>query len=162
MTKKKCTLAVSMMVILLLLCSCKKNNENTKESFSRKDWAIMLSEAYDVDFYFKDEPYYEDVTEDDEIFEIIQAMYEAGILSQGTSKFKPKDKATLGFVISSAVLASGIDYTSYDVNPKKALIKCAKSYKIYEGDASSEELTKPVSKEKANDILQKILKINDL
>ena len=153
--KKQLLSIAGIMLILVMGSSCKTKKIEEKNSFTRREWAIMLSEAYGIDFNFVDDPYYEDIDKDDPQFEIIQALYEYKVLSQKTSKFKPDDTPTLGFVVSSAVLASGVDYSIYDVNPKKALLKCAKDLNIYTGDISETSLTKHVSKQQAEEISKK-------
>ena len=88
---------------------------------------------FGMDDYEQSEAYYADVKPDSDIFAAVQSCRERNMLSTDTENFKPDDIATVGFVATTAVLASGVDYSKYadgTENDREAIIKCAKETNI--------------------------------
>ena len=160
-------IAAFLLAVIMLtsgLMGCKKNvntNENveTKQSeyVTRGEWVTWLSQTYGLEEYESEKPYYSDVNSDSEIFAYVQSCYEWEILSQGTKEFKPNVQATWGFVLSTAVLANGYDYSSYPGNtPKDKLINCAMNYELCAAqNVSKDNLTQPIDKVNAVLILNR-------
>lgn len=146
--KNKLKRIVSLVLIVATLftsisgCGDSENNTNgTQGLLTRGQWIAMLSKAFCMDSYEQETPYYKDVTADNEIFGYVQSCYEWDVLSTGTDEFKPNDIATLGFVITTAVLAAELEYEEYNDNNdlNAAIIKCAKANGVYDiepGDAN--------------------------
>lgn len=118
--KFKRIIALLMMVVMTMTTtiSCNDSGNRDKETKSveyltRGQWITMLAQRFGMTDYFSDTPYYSDVDSDSEIFQFVQSCYEWGILSTGTDTFKPDEIATTGFVISTSVLATGINYSEY-------------------------------------------------
>lgn len=110
------------MMLLVVMClttliSCGSDNKGvgigSVEYLTRGQWITMLGQRFGMVNYMNNEPYYTDVESDSEIFPFVQSCYEWGILSTGTDTFKPDEIATTGFVITTSVLATGIDYSGY-------------------------------------------------
>lgn len=109
------------------------NNINNSSAFlTRGQWVVMLANAFGIDEFSNESPYYTDVDSDDDIFIAVQACYEWDILSTGTDKFKPDEIATLGFVVTTSVLAAELDYDKYATsdNINESIINCANEYGI--------------------------------
>ncbi len=169
--KLKRVIALMMVVVLSTssLISCKKDetqNETSKtkeastttvtETITRGEWITLLAEAYGMVQYDSATPYYSDVKADNPIFAYVQSCYEWNVLSTGTDKFNPDEDATLGFVISTAVLAAELDYEEYatsdDVN--ESIINCANACGLTSVKYSeSDKLTAKAEKFGAQSIL---------
>lgn len=79
--KRRITYVLFAFVIIAgLLGGCSKKVETT-EQVSRGEWIAMLSEAFALDTYHSDIPYYSDITNDSPLFSAVQAAAEWGILS---------------------------------------------------------------------------------
>lgn len=124
---------------LSLLAGCGKekkqvvNDVDTTEYITRGEWISRLSDMFGMDDYEQSEAYYADVKPDSDIFAAVQSCRERNMLSTDTENFKPDDIATVGFVATTAVLASGVDYSKYadgTENDREAIIKCAKETNI--------------------------------
>lgn len=124
---------------LSLLAGCGKekkqvvNDVDTTEYITRGEWISRLSNMFGMDDYEQSEAYYADVKPDSDIFAAVQSCRERNMLSTDTENFKPDDIATVGFVATTAVLASGVDYSKYadgTENDREAIIKCAKETNI--------------------------------
>lgn len=109
------------------------NNINNSTAFlTRGQWVVMLANAFGIDEFSNESPYYTDVESDDNIFIAVQSCYEWDILSTATDKFKPDEIATLGFVVTTSVLAAELDYDRYATsdNINESIINCANEYGI--------------------------------
>lgn len=153
---------LSMVMILTTLVGCGKSEEQKKEVdtsgyLTRGEWVSMLSKTFGFDEYEQETPYYEDVTESDEIYESVQSCRERNLLSVDTKNFNSNEIATLGFVASTAVLAAGIDYTKYAEgtnSENEAIIKCARETGICpEADNDEKVLRQGVSEVYASVVL---------
>lgn len=119
--KGKLRRIVAMMLLVVMclttLISCGSDNKDQSigsvDYLTRGQWVTMLGQRFGMVNYMNNEPYYTDVASDSEIFPYVQSCFEWGILSTGTDTFKPDEIATTGFVISTSVLATGIDYREY-------------------------------------------------
>lgn len=152
-------LTLSLLVLNVLGCgkedTGKADNVNSQVSITRGEWIETLSKGFGMDEFTNTTPYYKDVDENNEIYKYVQSCYEWDVLSTGTDVFKPNDTATLGFVISTAVLAADLDYSKYETGDlNTALIKCAKDNNIYDIEPDSEELLSGVTAVEATVILQ--------
>lgn len=152
-------LTLSLLVLNVLGCgkedTGKADNVNSQVSITRGEWIETLSKGFGMDEFTNATPYYKDVDENNEIYKYVQSCYEWDVLSTGTDVFKPNDTATLGFVISTAVLAADLDYSKYETGDlNTALIKCAKDNNIYDIEPDSEELLSGVTAVEATVILQ--------
>lgn len=165
--KKMCKRTVAFLMVMVLftmtafgtLAGCKGKVDDTAATtaangITRGEWVTMLGEAFQMKTYNSQEPYYTDVKSDSEIFPYVQSCYEWDVLSQGTSEFKPESTATWGFVVSTAVLATGIDYEKYGDDANQAILKCAAEQGIYTGDTSGDKLKTGIALEDANTIIQ--------
>ncbi|MDO5382320.1 MAG: Ig-like domain-containing protein [Eubacteriales bacterium] len=108
-------LIVCMISTLFTGCSNKKVS-NEAFQVTRADWIKMLGQEFGLGSYENDTPYYSDVDSSSEIFPYVQAAYEWGIISDSSEQFNPNDVATKGFVATTSVLASNVDYNQFDVN----------------------------------------------
>ncbi len=167
---KKLKRVIALMMVVILsstsLISCKDEaKEQSKEVVSevkaeritRGEWIASLAEAYGMVQYDNTTPYYSDVAADNPIFAYVQSCYEWNVLSTETKEFNPDEEATLGFVLSTSVLAAELDYeacaTSDDVN--ESIINCANKYGLTNVKYSDKDkLTAPAEKYGAESILQ--------
>lgn len=154
-------LLLTMSIIILNVFGCGKEDTNKAEdtnshvSITRGEWIESLSKGFGMDEFTNTTPYYSDVNENSEIYKYVQSCYEWDVLSTGTDKFKPDDVATLGFVISTAVLAADLDYSKYETDDlNTAIIMCAKDNNIYDIEPDSKELLSSVTAVEASVILQ--------
>lgn len=134
--KRTTALFLSLIMLVMTLTGCGKeknrnvNNEiDTTGYITRGEWIDMLADTFGYDEYDQETAYYSDVKSDSEVFTAVQSCRERNMLSTETDEFKVNDVATMGFVATTAVLASGVDYTKYaegTSNENEAIIKCAK------------------------------------
>ena len=139
---KKYNRFASIILILSLLmvtfAGCKKIDKNTTKDndglVTRGAWISWLGETFGMDTYDNATSYYNDIKSDNPIFNYVQSCYEWGVLSKGAKAFKPDDKASLGFIVSTAVLAAELDYSGYkgDSDNEK-IINCAADFALCEG-----------------------------
>ena len=87
--------------------------DNGDEYITRGEWAEMLGGYFGMDSCLNDQPYYTDVTADNQLFPYIQACTEWEVFDQNEKNFKPDEFATVDFIIDSAVKASEADYSSF-------------------------------------------------
>lgn len=150
---------VTVMVFLNIIgCNDGEKNVATNNApmITRAQWAKMLGMGFGMNDSQAEEPHYSDVTKESEIYPYVQSAYEWKVLSTNTDKFKPNDIATLGFVISSSVLAAELDYQEFvsEYGENGALIKCASKYGIYQVDPNdTDKLTSGVTEVEASIIL---------
>lgn len=151
-------LAIIMVFTTIIGCSDEKKAVTTDNAplLTRAQWVQLVGMGFGLDSPQSEEPYYADVHKENSIFPYVQAAYEWNVLSTNTDKFKPNDVATLGFVISTSVLAAELDYKEFvsDYGENGALIKCANKYGIYEVDPEdTDKLTSGVTDIEASIIL---------
>lgn len=126
-------LAIAMLLMTVAGCGKSKNvNEvvqDTADKFiTRGEWITMLAKTFGLNDYDESTPYYTDIDNTNPLFAAVQSCRERSMLSADTTEFKENDVATVGFVASTAVLASGVDYMKYasdDGNVNTAIINCA-------------------------------------
>lgn len=127
---------ISVLVIVALLAPSISGCINNKKAdaqaqagdyITRAEWVTILGKTFGMDTPVEEECAYTDIDENSELFNYVQACYEWGVLSTGTDKFKPDDIATVGFVVSSSVLAAELDYSKYATSDdvKESIINCA-------------------------------------
>lgn len=139
---------VATIVISTVACEKETKEEQVnREQLTRGMWVSMLAQCFGLDEYKGEKSYYTDVQPENKIYPYVQACYEWGLLSTGTEKFKPDDVATVGFVVSTAVLASELDYEQYieGDNINDALIKCAYNNGFYNVQPGDEKLNNEVT-----------------
>ena len=155
-SRMKRLVALILVIVLTgsLLSACGKDKSKTSEKLdqtpeyiTRGEWITQLAESFGMTQYENQEPYYKDVTSDNPLFGYVQSSYEWEVLSTDTDEFKPDEYATLGFVVTTSVLAAELDYEQYatsdDVN--EAIIKCANEAGITNVEYSdTDALTEPV------------------
>ncbi|MDE6210305.1 MAG: Ig-like domain-containing protein [Lachnospiraceae bacterium] len=149
------------MTITLVACGANEADDvkevsNLVSYITRGQWIQLLAQGFGLDSFTGESPYYTDVNSDDEIYTYVQACYEWNILSTGTDTFKPDDVATLGFVITTSVLAAELDYEKYatsdDLN--ESIINCANEYGLTNIKYSdSDELNTGVTPVEASTVL---------
>lgn len=103
-TIKRILSVLLIITMLFPLSSCGKK-DNKGQYVSRAEWVTALGEVFGLSQYLDDTPHYSDVGVDSELFDYVQSCYEWGVISTDTDKFNPDDIATLGFAVSSAVMA---------------------------------------------------------
>lgn len=135
--KKVIALLLSVVLtISLIACNSDKNNDNSsvnKVSYiTRGEWIQILAKGFGLDSYSGEDPYYTDISSNNELYTPVQACYEWNILSTNTDEFKPNDVATLGYVVSTSVLAADLDYKKFATsnNINESIINCANNYGI--------------------------------
>lgn len=101
-------LALTLMMNLLSLSGCGRQTD--EDTVSRGEWITMLSEAFGMDSYAEETPYYTDVTDENSLFPLVQSAAEWDVLSIFTEDtLKPDEKITLEEVASTAAIAAGYD-----------------------------------------------------
>lgn len=105
--KKQIMYLFCSLIIILGLSGCTESN-NANSQVTRGEWITMLSDAFALDTYNIDLPYYSDVMSSDEIFPFVQSASEWGILSVfENGELKPHLPVTRDEVASTAAIASG-------------------------------------------------------
>lgn len=114
--KKFIALLLSLLILLGSLAGCANGHFRFKNdtSLTRGQWIEKLAATFGMDEYEKKEPYFSDVSSSDTIFTSVQSCYEWDILRDVSRKLKKNNGASLEFVISTAVYATGADFSSYE------------------------------------------------
>ncbi len=137
----------SIIVTILLL-------NRGKDGISRFDWIDELCEIADINGFETDEPFYDDVDRDDNLFMVIQAAVEADVIPI-TDKFKGDKHVTGEFAVVTALRAVD-EYKRtrlYDVEDKSD--DDYLEYALENGLIEKAELNKELSEERCNEILEK-------
>ena len=116
MMKRIIALLLSLVLLLGTLSGCAEGHFRFKNdtSLTRGQWVDALAKSFGMDDYEKDAPYLSDVSSDDSIFKSVQSCYEWGVLRDTPKKLKKHNGATLEFVVTTAVYATGADISSYE------------------------------------------------
>ncbi|HBM98604.1 MAG TPA: hypothetical protein DD413_04190 [Ruminococcus sp.] len=116
MMKRIIALLLSLVLLLGTLSGCAEGHFRFKNdtSLTRGQWVDVLAKSFGMDDYEKDTPYLSDVSSDDSIFKSVQSCYEWGVLRDTPKKLKKHSGATLEFVVTTAVYATGADISSYE------------------------------------------------
>lgn len=144
-------LMLIMVVNLLPLSGCGSKDESG--AVTRGEWVTMLSEAFGMDSYAEDTPYYFDVTEESALFPYVQSAAEWDVLSIFTDDTLDADKkVTREEVASTAAIAAGCDVSEsqFDDNGKfdsAVSIEFAVQHGILENDKG---LSKSMSKKECD------------
>ena len=114
--KKIIALLLSLLILLGSLAGCADGHFRFKDdtSLTRGQWIEKLAATFGMDEYEKKEPYFSDVSSSDSIFTSVQSCYEWDILRDVSRKLKKNSGASLEFVITTAVYATGADFSSYE------------------------------------------------
>lgn len=162
---KKRIMSILMMICMItsLFTGC-SGKKKTSEEFqvTRGDWITMLGKEFGLNEYDSDQPYYADIDADNELFAYVQTAYEWGLLSQDTDAFNPEKPATKGFVATTAVLASELDYSQYDINgnENENIIFAAGISNIFSGITYEKKvLNSPVTYDEAYNAAENALKV---
>lgn len=140
---KRRILSFLLLLVLVLnlipLSGCGSNTEED-EGVTRGEWITMLSEAFGMDSYTGDTPYYSDVATGTDLYSYVQSAAEWDVLSIFTDDALEADKkVTREEVGSTAAIAAGCDVTEEQFNDKgefdsSASIEYAVQYGILEND----------------------------
>ena len=109
-------LAVCLVLPLLALASCapgEQSGDSGQEELTRGEWIAQLGEAFGMDNYATEEPYFEDVPEDDPYYPYVQAAADWGVLSAYTGEevLEPDTPITYEEAAVMAALAAGWELT---------------------------------------------------
>lgn len=109
-------LSVSIVLPLLALASCapgEQSGDSDQEELTRGEWIAQLGDAFGMDNYATEEPYFEDVTEDAPYYPYVQAAADWGVLSAFTDAdtLDPEEPVTYEEAAVMAALAAGWDLT---------------------------------------------------
>lgn len=118
-------LLLALVMLLGLVAGCADGHFRFAEdtSLTRGEWIEQLAATFGLDEYDEQEPYFSDISEEDAVFAPIQSCYEWGILRDVSRKFKKENGASLKFVVTTAVYATGVDLANYegDTDEEKAI-----------------------------------------
>lgn len=114
--KRFIALLLSLLILLGSLTGCADGHFRFKNdtSLTRGQWIEKLAATFGLDEYEKKEPYFSDVASSDAIFTSVQSCYEWDILRDVSRKLKKNNGASLEFVITTAVYATGADISAYE------------------------------------------------
>lgn len=112
MKKLKRMIALIMSVVMLLttLAGCGGiAKEKTDVFVTRGEWITMLGQQFGMDEYVSDDSFFQDVTQEDDIFPYVQSCVEWGVLGTDDNKtFKPNDIARVEFAVECGLRAANI------------------------------------------------------
>lgn len=139
-------------IITLIVLTFTKVDSLMNPGISRYEWVSILNDGFGFNGYLSEEPYFSDVSIDDEYFEDVQISVDNGIISKDRM-FNGSEEATGEFILVTLMRAIGEERLIYysdttdfcDVN----LIKLAKELEI----ANNIQKKDSVSEEDANDAL---------
>lgn len=89
---------------------------------TRGEWITMLGQAFCLDLYNQESPYYADVTSSSDIFPYVQSAKEWGLLETFGDAFAPDQLVTLREVAVSAAVVAGMELPDKgDADPDEAV-----------------------------------------
>ncbi|HHU71353.1 MAG TPA: hypothetical protein GXZ21_04870 [Clostridiales bacterium] len=83
--------------------------DNDKSEITRGEWIEVLARSLGMDDFQNDEPYFEDVNRENDIYHYVQSCYEWNVFKFEDKEIKPDEPATRDFMIKTSILATGID-----------------------------------------------------
>lgn len=131
-------LMIVLMINMLPLSGC--GNREQSDAVTRGEWITMLSEAFGMDSYAEDTPYYSDVVAGTALFPYVQSAVEWDVLSIFTGDTLEADKKVIREeVASTAAIAAGCDVSEDQFDDKgkfdsAASIEYAIQYGMLEND----------------------------
>lgn len=108
-------LSIIMTLSMLTGCSSKGNFQFEDEAdpvVTRGQWIEMLAANFGMTDYEQQNSYFKDLSRNDDIFGYVQSSVEWDVIRDTGDKFNKDEKATLEFVVTTAVFATGIDISS--------------------------------------------------
>lgn len=96
---------ITIITSLTSLTACEKKDVSV---YTKGEWIKKLSETYGMTTPYSTEPYFEDVSSEDDCFNAVQACAEWEIIEKG-GKFNPDDRADVNFAIETAIKSIGLD-----------------------------------------------------
>jgi hypothetical protein len=109
------TLTACMVLGSLAGCRSKDPDAEAGGGITRAGWIELLAERYSLDESYSSDPYFTDVSSSHGSFTHIQACAEWDMIDKG-GKFEPDRAATVGFAITTAVKAVGLDMIANSEN----------------------------------------------
>ena len=96
------------------LCGCGDNSAKEAEDeigeeekkLTRGEWIIGLGSTFGMNDFETENPFFEDVKEDEELFPFVQSCAEWGVFSETGGNFQPEKEATREFAVQTAVIAA--------------------------------------------------------
>lgn len=143
-----CLLMLVFVANLLPLSGCGSKNEG--DAVTRGEWITMLSEAFGMDSYTEDTPYYSDVATGTALFPYVQSAAEWDVLSIFTDDTLEADKAVnREEVASTAAIAAGFDVSDDQFDSKGAFDSAASiEYAVQHGILENDKgLSKSMTRE---------------
>lgn len=106
---------ISLLLALVMLAGIaagcgKTGSGETEEFITRGEWITMLGQQFGMDEYTSDESFFQDVTQEDDIYPYVQACTEWGVLNvDDGSSFRPSEIAKVEFAIECGLRAADIE-----------------------------------------------------
>lgn len=113
------------------------NNEDENMVLTNAQWITGLASTFGLTEYQSNEPVFEDITSDSEIFAYIQACAEWDIFENVGGKFNPDEPVTREFAVKTAVVAAEVLEKTEDNNIYEQSIEYALSSGLIERNLQS-------------------------
>lgn len=112
---------------------------------TRGEWITMLAQTFGFDSWQSQDPYYEDIGQDSNLFAYVQSSCEWGALMREEALFRPDDPVTRGEAAVMSVRAAGWDKLAEgQTNDFDTVLKFAQENGIVSAsDNQNDELTEP-------------------
>ncbi len=116
--KKVMALLLTIATILTSLFSLSGCNSEKLRIYTRGEWINEVANVFGLNSSYSNEPYFDDVKEDGEYFNAIQACAEWEIIDKG-GDFAPNKRADVNFAMVTAVKAVGLDRIAKSIDGKE-------------------------------------------
>ncbi len=111
---------LALLINLLPLSGCgNEGDSGDADSVTRGEWITMLAEAFGMESYVEEAPYYADVPSSSALFPYVQSSSEWDVLSiYSNSNLEPDEKLSREELGSTAAIAAGFDVTDDQFDSK--------------------------------------------
>ena len=83
--------------------------DNDETEITRGEWIEVIARSLGMDDFQNEEPYFEDIYNENDIYQYIQSCYEWDVLKFEDKEIRPDEPATRDFMIKTSILAAGIE-----------------------------------------------------
>ena len=157
--KKIILIAVAICIGVLGMVAFAINGKQTENAITRYEWIKMLTDRFGIMEYANEEPYYEDISADNEYFKFVQSAVEWEILEE-EQQFRGEEPANGKFIALTSMRAIGkykiqIYLEKWEETTDKEYLKLA----VKEDLIKRNQMKKDITKDESVIILSKVMEL---